>query len=156
MNLTASFAVLAAALVVAGGAQAGQCPADQTRPGALTSGSPTTQGATAVDLGDIPLGAEFPGMEGRHLHMRRVTIAPGGVTAWHNHTGRPQLTTILAGTMTEYRADCAVPIQFPTGDVSREFGATNHYWRNNGTEPAVILGVDIEGDAAPAVYAPPK
>ncbi len=66
--------------------------------------SPDPHGVTVALLGVVDLGAEIPGMQGRRLRMRRVTIEPGGVFGpLHDHRGRPGLVYVLEGTITDHR-----------------------------------------------------
>ena len=66
--------------------------------------APETKGIAVELLTTVDLGPEIPGMEGRQLRMRMVTIAPGGVFGpLHDHKGRPGTVYILQGTITDHR-----------------------------------------------------
>jgi len=67
---------------------------------------------------------------------------------WHSHGDRPALIVILEGEINEYASTCAGPIHHVAGDVSRETKEVAHWWKNLGTEPAVLLSFDILHDAA--------
>ena len=144
LQLGAALAVLA----VAGGAHAGECPADQTRPDARAPGQTMPKGVSDTVLKSIELGDQI-GVNGRSLRLRRLVIQPGGVVPWHTHTGRPALIITISGSITEYRSTCAVPIEHPAGDVAREVNGVSHWWRNNTNKPAVLLSADVKADDLP-------
>src|SRR6516165_2453736 len=138
------------ALGLAATAQAGECPASAMRPDARTTGETMPKAVTDNVLGAIPLGDQI-GVDGRQLRLRRLVVQPGGVVPWHSHTGRPALIITVAGSITEYRSTCAVPIEHPAGDVAREVNGVSHWWRNNTSKPAVLLSADVKADdLAPA------
>ncbi len=106
-------------------------------------------GVTDTELGFVPLGKEIPGLDGRRLRLRRLVVQPGGVVPWHSHAARPALIMTMSGTITEYRSNCAAPIEHPAGDVARESGGISHWWKNNGAVPAELIAADIKNDGAP-------
>lgn len=128
----------------------GSCPADQMRAGARTQGMTMPKDVTDNELAFVALAKEIPGGDGRRLRLRRLVIQPGGVVPWHSHKDRPALIMTVSGTITEYRSTCAVGIEHPAGDISREEGGLSHWWRNNGKEPAVLIAADIKNDGKPA------
>ena len=135
----------------AGGvAQAGECPADQMRPNARTTGEMAPRAVTDTTLGAVDLAQELQGLSGRQLRLRRLVIQPGGIVPWHSHTDRPALIMTVSGSITEYRSTCAVGIVHPAGDVARESGGISHWWRNNGRVPAVLIAADVYHDTTPA------
>ncbi len=96
----------------------------------------------SIDL--APKGGSF---KGQLLRMRKLTIAPGGVVPWHEHSERPANIYIISGTIKENRANCLVPIVHKPGDVAVEFGkGFAHWWKNTGTEPVVLISADIFKD----------
>ena len=95
---------------------------------------------SAALLGHVQLGQ---GVENRALRLRRVTLAPRAQVGWHVHGDRALLFLIESGTMTEYRSDCRAPIEHPAGSIVQETIGTKHWWRNEGSEPAVMLLADI-------------
>lgn len=123
-------------------ALAGECPADQRGVDVTPPGPTETTGVTLEPIAEVDLGPVY-NIAGRHLRMRRVIVAPGGVFGWHNHDTRPGLVTIASGEMTEYRSDCRVPILHRTGEGTTEAGALFHWWKNNGAEPAVLIAADL-------------
>lgn len=71
--------------------------------------------------------------------FREITIAPGGSTGWHWHTG--QLYGVInEGTLTHYAADCSVDGVYPAGaGVFEPSGADHvHIGRNLGDVPLVM------------------
>lgn len=141
---------IAGVLSVAATAQAGECPAGQSRPDARATGETMPKDVTDTVLGAVDLAGEIPGGEGRQLRLRRLVIQPGGVVPWHSHADRPALIMTLSGTITEYRSTCAVGIEHQAGDVSREEGGLSHWWRNNGKTPAVLIAGDVFHETTPA------
>jgi quercetin dioxygenase-like cupin family protein len=150
-NKIAILAIAAAALVgVASVSRAAECPADQMRADARTSGETMPKDVTDTELSSLPLAHQIMGLDGRRLRLRRLVIRPGGVVPWHSHADRPALIMTLSGTITEYRSTCAVGIEHPAGDVAREETGYSHWWKNNGREPAVLIAADIKNDGAVA------
>jgi len=92
---------------------------------------------TAMALAD-----QIEGLEGRQLRLRVITVEPGGVAAVHNHKGRPALAYIAQGTLTEHR-EGSVAKDYPAGDTIVEDKDTVHWAENRGSEPAVVIAVDV-------------
>jgi quercetin dioxygenase-like cupin family protein len=136
-----------AAIVLAaftGAAQAGECPADKVKNGALTTGEMMPQGVTDDVVASIDLAPKGSGFEGETLRLRKLVVQPGGVVPWHDHKTRPANIYIVSGTIEEYRSSCEVPIVHKAGDAISEFGESlAHWWKNTGNEPAVLLSADI-------------
>ncbi len=140
------------ALAVGNGAFAGDCPADQVMAGAVTSGETMPVGVTDTVIASIDLTPKGGSFDGQLLRMRKLTIEPGGVVPWHEHSIRPANIYIISGTIEEYRSTCKVPIVHKAGEVTMEFGADlAHWWKNTGTEPVVLISADI---FAPAMKSP--
>ena len=111
------------------------CPADRTQAGARSEGFGPTSGVQTADVALTPL-AHDPS---RALRLRRITVQPGGVIAWHDHTAVQGYAVLISGTMVELRNTCLDPITYRAGDVALEDAGTAHSWRNEGDSPAVIL-----------------
>lgn len=123
---------------------AGECPADQLMDGALTSGETKAVGVTDTVIASIDLAPKGAGFENQLLRMRKLTIEPGGVVPWHEHSARPANIYIVSGTIEEYRANCKVPIVHKAGEATMEFGeGFAHWWKNTGTEPVELISADI-------------
>ena len=146
--LSVSAAALIGSTAIATYAHAGECPADQMRAGARTSGETMAKSVTDTELNSLKLGDQIAGLDGRRLRLRRLVIQPGGVVPWHSHADRPALIMTLSGSITEYRSTCAVGIEHPAGDVAREQTGYSHWWKNNGKVAAVLIAADIKNDGA--------
>jgi len=94
-------------------------------------------------VGSIPLGIDFPALDGRILRARTITLEPGGVIAVHKHEGRPGIAYILEGEVTEHRSDSKEPIVRRKGDVTLESPGLVHWMENKGEAPARLVAVDI-------------
>jgi quercetin dioxygenase-like cupin family protein len=128
--------------------QAGDCPADKVQVGAVTSGEMMPKGVTDDVLAAIDLSPKGSGFAGELLRLRKLVVQPGGIVPWHDHKTRPANIYIVSGSITEYRSTCKVPIVHKAGETVQEFGASlAHWWKNNGTEAAVLLSADIFNDS---------
>jgi quercetin dioxygenase-like cupin family protein len=116
------------------GARVRECPADRTQAGARSEGFGAASGVQSVDVVLTPL-AHDPA---RGLRLRRLTVQPGGVIAWHDHTSVQGYAVIVSGEMVELRNTCLDPLTYRAGDIAREDANTAHSWRNEGDGPAVI------------------
>jgi hypothetical protein len=54
----------------------------------------------------------------------------------------------VTGTVEEYASTCAVPIVHKAGEATPEMRSTSHWWKNTGSEPAILLSADILHDQA--------
>jgi quercetin dioxygenase-like cupin family protein len=136
-------AVLAGTFFLAGPASAGECPADKVSPGFRTSGETQPKGVTDTVLASIDLSKEKVNLQDRQLRTRKLVVQPGGVVPWHSHEDRPALIYIVSGTILEYASNCAVPIEHKAGEVSVEKSGVQHWWKNTGKAPAVLLSSDV-------------
>ena len=101
-----------------------------------------TRGVTVELLATVDLGPEIPGMAGRQLRMRRVTMEPGGVFGpVHDHQGRPGTVYVLQGTITDHRD--GVTTEYGPGLGWPEDRNTLHWLENRGDVPAVEISVDV-------------
>lgn len=141
--------VAAVALILgATAAQAGECPVDQVGVDVTKAGATASSGVTDTILASIDLAKQAVTLPDHDFRLRRLEVAPGGEVAWHSHAERPAIIYIVSGEMTEYRSTCAVPIVHLAGEVAAEVKETAHWWRNTGTETAVLLSADILYDPA--------
>lgn len=92
---------------------------------------------TAIDLTN-----EIEGVAGRQLRLRTVTIEPGGMAALHSHKGRPAVAYIAQGTLTEHREGVGTR-EYGAGDSLTEDGGTTHWAENKGSEPVIVVAVDV-------------
>lgn len=103
---------------------------------------PETSGVAVELLATVDLGPEIPGMEGRRLRMRLVTMEPGGVFGpVHDHAGRPGIVYVLQGTITDHRDGTAT--EYGPGVGWPEDRNTLHWLENRGSVPAVEVSVDV-------------
>jgi len=143
-RLTATGLGAIAVLAFSGLAMAGECPAGKVKEGSVTSGETMPVGVTDEVIASIDLAPKGGDFDGQLLRMRKLTIAPGGVVPWHEHSVRPANIYVLSGTIEEYRANCSVPIIHKAGEVASEFGkGFAHWWKNTSSEPVVLLSADI-------------
>ncbi|TXN32392.1 cupin domain-containing protein [Lacisediminihabitans profunda] len=104
--------------------------------------APETRGVAVELLDTVDLGPEIPGLEGRRLRMRMVTIEPGGVFGpVHDHKGRPGIVYVLRGTITDHRDGIAT--DYGPGVGWPEDRNTIHWLENRGTVAAVEISVDV-------------
>lgn len=141
-TLTAAVTAMAAALTISAPAFAGDCPSGQDMANPLAGHPTMPKDVTDTVIGAIDLGTEI-GVDGRQLRTRRLVIQPGGIVPFHSHKDRPALIVTVSGQVTEYRSTCNVGIVHHAGDISREADGISHWWRNEGTEPAVLLSSDV-------------
>lgn len=112
-----------------------ECPPDRTRANARAEGFGATTGVESADIAFTPLASDPT----RSVRLRRITVQPGGVIAWHEHAAVQGMALLVSGEMTELRNTCLDPIVYRAGDVAREDAGTAHSWRNETDAPAVIL-----------------
>ena len=112
-------------------------------PAVIAQIAPPTEskGVAAKLIGAVPLAPEISGIENRQLRMRVVTLAPGGVFAVHSHADRPSVEYVLKGQATEYIGERSRA--YAEGDSVLADKNTVHWWRNDGTEPAIFVAVDV-------------
>jgi quercetin dioxygenase-like cupin family protein len=141
---TVSLAALLAAALAAP-ALAGHCPADKvvaSGHGQPKSDAPAA-GVTDEVVTSIDVAKEPAAIHDRLFRLRKLTIQPGGVVPWHSHGDRPALITIVTGEIVEYSSACAVPILHKAGESTAETHATQHWWKNLGTETVVLYSADL-------------
>ncbi len=113
-----------------------------TRVGIAQQTTPTeNKGVTFAPLTAVDLGPEIPGMQGRQLRLRMITVDPGGVIAVHSHKDRPGVAYVLKGTVINHRGDVAK--EYGMGENWAEDRNLTHWVENKGTSPAVLIAVDI-------------
>ncbi len=127
------------ALAAVQAARVRECPAARTQDNARSEGFGAQSGVTGEDIGFTPLASDPT----RALRLRRLTVQPAGVIAWHDHGAVQGMALLVSGEMTERRNSCLDEMVYRAGDVAREDAETAHSWRNDGHEPAVILTAHI-------------
>jgi quercetin dioxygenase-like cupin family protein len=141
-TLTAAALALCTTAGLATPAFAGDCPSGQEMANPLADHPTTPVGVTDTVIGSIDLNKEI-GIKGRLLRTRMLVVQPGGIVPYHSHQGRPALIYTVSGTIVEHRSSCAVPIVHKAGDIAREADGIAHWWKNEGTEPVVLLSSDV-------------
>jgi quercetin dioxygenase-like cupin family protein len=128
-----SLAIAAAGFVLmcAGAARA----ADATPP-------TETKGFSQDRVEVVDISKDFSGMEGRQLRLRRLTVVPGGVAATHSHKDRPSITYVVSGEIIDHREGDA-PKKVVAGQSFLEPSSLTHWIENRGTEPAMLVAIDI-------------
>jgi quercetin dioxygenase-like cupin family protein len=141
-----SAAALAFVAGFAFNAQAGECPADMSKPNARQAVDFKPVGVTDTTLGAIDLGKEMAKIKGRELRFRKMVIQPGGIVPWHSHDDRPALIYVAEGEIIEYASNCAGPIHHKAGEIRPETQGTAHWWKNLGDKPVVLFIGDVRKD----------
>jgi quercetin dioxygenase-like cupin family protein len=111
------------------------CPADRIQAGARNEGFGPQSGVVGEDLALTPVASDPT----KAVRLRRLTVAPGGVIAWHDHSAVQGMALLVSGEMVELRNSCRDPITYRAGDIAREDAGTAHSWRNETDAPAVVL-----------------
>lgn len=124
-----------ATLLAVQNARVRECPADRIEANARTEGFGAQTGVVGEDLALTPLASDPT----KAVRLRRLTIAPGGIIAWHDHASVQGMALLVSGEMVELRNSCRDPITYRAGDIAREDADTAHSWRNETDEPAVVL-----------------
>ncbi|WP_170953608.1 cupin domain-containing protein [Synechococcus sp. UW179A] len=111
----------------------------------------TTEKVSVEPLGSLDLSREFAALQGRVLRTRRITIAPGGSVAWHQHQQRPGVAYLINGSLIEIRDDGSGPrsLQRKTGDAVFESTGVLHGWRNDSDQPATAVVIDLVPQTQP-------
>ena len=60
-------------------------------------------------------------------------------------TVRPSIS-VVSGTINEYASNCSFPMVHSMGEVSVEKMGVQHWWKNTGKSPAVLLSADLFHD----------
>jgi len=136
---------IACASFAASSAQAGECPADQTKPDVRQPVDLKPVGVTDTVIAMIDVDKE-QGIKDRSLRMRKLVIEPGGIVPWHSHGDRPAIIYITQGEIEEYASNCAVPIVHKAGDVVAETKGISHWWKNLSDGTVVLLSADLLKD----------
>lgn len=150
LGRTLTMAAFAATVAIGVPAFAGECPADQVGTNPLADRATEPSGVSDNVLGTIDLAQEPVAIEGRKFRLRELIIQPGGIVPFHSHDDRPAQIYVVKGEVTEYSSDCLVPIVHKAGEVSQETHVVAHWWKNTGSEPAVLISADLLHDETDA------
>jgi quercetin dioxygenase-like cupin family protein len=137
--------IVACASFAVTGAQAGECPADQTKPDIRSPVDLKPVGVTDTVIATIDVDKE-QAIKDRSLRMRKLVIEPGGIVPWHSHGERPAIIYIVEGEIEEYASNCAVPIVHKAGEAVAETKGISHWWKNIGDKTVVLLSADLLKD----------
>jgi len=124
-----------ATLLAIQSARVRECPAGRTLQNARIGSDNESRGVTIEDIALTPLASD----PSRAVRMRRITIEPGGVIAWHTHDAVQGMALLVSGEMIEFRNSCLDPIRYRAGDVAIEDAQTAHGWRNESDQTAVVI-----------------
>jgi quercetin dioxygenase-like cupin family protein len=113
------------------------------------AGPKENKGIAVAPLGSVSLEGELPGVVGKIMRAREITIEPGGVVAVHQHDGRPGLAYILEGEVYEHRNDETGSVLRKAGAISFEKTGVTHWWENKGAQMMRAIVVDIVPADAP-------
>ncbi len=133
------------ATVMASGAFAGECPADQKKADAREKVDLKPVGVTDTVIAMIDVEQE-QGIDDRKFRMRKLTIEPGGIVPWHSHGDRPAIIYVVEGEIHEYASNCGKPILHKAGEVVAETKDVSHWWKNLGDTTVVLLSADLLKD----------
>jgi mannose-6-phosphate isomerase-like protein (cupin superfamily) len=61
--------------------------------------------------------------------------------ALHSHENRPTVEYVLSGSAIEIRGEAEK--SYKAGDSVLADKGTTHWWRNEGSEPAIFIAVDV-------------
>jgi quercetin dioxygenase-like cupin family protein len=100
------------------------------------------KGTTAKTVASLELGPQIPELQGRYLRGRVVTFEPGGYAAVHSHKERPGFVYVLQGTFSDCTPDGKC-VELHEGQAGTESKDLVHWPENRGTNPLIILAVDI-------------
>jgi len=102
-------------------------------------------GVSVASLGVVPessLVAQL-GLGGHVMQLREISLEPGGRIARHSHATRPGLVRMLSGSWTEGRAGGERVYAASEPEALVEDERTEHWFFNDGSEPATALVCDI-------------
>ena len=125
-------------------------PTNEQRP-PLPDTPSITRKVSLESLGSLDLSREYGALNERMLRTRRITIAPGGSVAWHQHQQRPGVAYLIEGSLTEVRDEGSGPrsIQRNAGEAVFESTGVLHGWRNDSDQPATAVVIDLVPQAQP-------
>ncbi|HEX2447794.1 MAG TPA: cupin domain-containing protein [Methyloceanibacter sp.] len=138
--------VALAASLAASAAFAGECPADQVKPGATKPVDVGHDSVTDTVIAMIDVEKEPVNIKDTKFRLRKLVIQPGGTVPWHSHGERPAIIYIVEGQIEEYASNCAVPIVHKAGEVVAETSEISHWWKNTGDKTVVLLSADLLKD----------
>jgi quercetin dioxygenase-like cupin family protein len=101
------------------------------------------KGMEAKPLAGFDIGKQgLHDLDERQMRAREIDIAPGGAAAFHSHAQRPALSYVMKGELLEHRQGAPDRV-YKAGEVITETTDVNHWAENKGSEPVVIISVDL-------------
>jgi quercetin dioxygenase-like cupin family protein len=103
-----------------------------------------------IRIADIMLPDGATPITQRTMHLRHLTVLPGGVIALHSHFNRPAILHVMQGEMREYSSTQPAPRHLKAGDTITEFNDLTQFAVNpSETETLIIQTFDLldEGGA---------
>ena len=111
--------------------------------GAAVAQPTENKGVTTSPISSFELSKQgLKDFDQRQMRIRQIKLEPGGQAAFHSHAQRPAFTYILSGTLIEHRKD-APDRTYKPGDVLVESTDVEHWAENTGSEPVVLISVDL-------------
>ncbi len=101
-----------------------------------------TKGISVSERSTLLLGEQLPALEGYAMQIRTIVLKPGAVAAYHSHAKRPVVAYLVSGEYTEHR-DGSAEIAHKPGEQWVEGTDVAHWSENRGTEPAVLINVEV-------------
>lgn len=107
---------------------------------ATASATPDTGvSSTVLGTGTSPDGVVVSSRDQTQVTVAEITIAPGGSTGWHYHTGQ-LIAVVKSGTLTRTVHDCSTEVTTAGASLVEPAGREHvHIGRNLGAEPVVLL-----------------
>ena len=102
----------------------------------------TTKGISLSAKNTLLLGAQIPALKGYAMQLRTIVLEPGAVAGYHSHAKRPVVAYLVSGEYTEHR-DGLAEIAHKPGEQWVEGTDVAHWSENRGTEPAVLINVEV-------------
>lgn len=101
-----------------------------------------TRGVSVGTSSTLPLGPQIMRFDGYALRLRTIILQPGAQVGYHSHAKRPVVAYLLSGEYTEHRHGQAAMTHKP-GEQWVEGADVAHWSENRGSEPAVLINVDL-------------
>lgn len=140
------FITTCAALIIAlssTAALAGECPAGKEGPTPFKPAMETKGSIQVVNNGQFDLDNEAVAAKGWHLRSRTIYFGKDSVAQIHSHDERPEIATMLSGSVTIYAKNCTVGVKMKPGEVYRSGRGDSHWAVNDSGAPAVMYATDI-------------
>lgn len=104
----------------------------------------SSQDKAKISIPDIKLPEGATPIPERSMHLRHLTVLPGGVIGLHSHFNRPAILHVMQGEMLEYSSSQDAPRHLKAGDSITEFGDITQYAKNaSETETLIIQTFDL-------------